>query len=75
VNCFHISIALSAAYRGMGFGSLALQDSISKFKEIFPDAKLRACIHQVNTASIQMFTQFGFARVSQESEFLELELQ
>ena len=75
VNYYRISIAISVAYRGLGLGSLALQDSIYKFKEIFPNSSIKAFVHQGNEASIKLFSRVGFTRVGQKSEFLELELQ
>jgi len=62
-----ISIIISPAYSGKGFGT----SSLKKIIKTFSAQPLKATIHCQNTASIRTFEKVGFKKIDDKKEFFE----
>ena len=71
---FEISILLDIEMRGRGLGKLILEDSINQFALKSEGGFLRAVVHASNTASIKLFSTFGFNQVNDSTQWLEFTL-
>ena len=64
-----ISIVVDPALQGKGFGSKVLRQSIEYAFVEMKYFELLASIHTGNSASISLFSKFGFQRVHKEGMF------
>ena len=69
-----ISIALSPAFQGKGYGSEALREGCAHAFHHFGLKKITAIVVEMNVASVSAFSKAGFVQVDSDGTFATYEL-
>lgn len=65
-GCWLVSISLCKEFRGMGIGSLLLQQATQDVLRLYNVKKIYAYIKEINQASVKSFSKSGYAVVAKE---------